>query len=504
MQWKHGYFADSGYTFGVYPETMPWRLRWAAMLQGQVTPAEGFRYLDAGCGQGLNLIMAALSHPDSEFVGIDFLPDHIAHARALARSCGLSNVRFIEQDFVTLAAEPHRLGEFDYVVAHGISTWVAPQVKEALTHLISQVLLPGGLCYNSYNTYPGWLGLGPFQHLVLLEQRYQTGAAALQRARQIMGHLQTHAPGLAQQLPQMTNRLKVMDQADPAYLVQEYNNQHWQPVYVSQMIDSMAAVKLSYLGTATLPDAFEAALSSPLRELLAAQSAPSLREQLRDYALVQSFRRDLYVKGRTPSWPLALLDTIGTQRFRANPLMPLPAEGEPFVVTGGAIELKGAAERYLPVYQCIHSAGANGIEVARMMPDGASSDLSAIVQILSLLLHGGWLLPVVDARAKAADGNRALAGAVCQGAPYRYLAVPGAASAIAMTDTDWLLYDLETRDVPKAQWPDQLKTRLAALNKQLARDGKPLTEPKAVHQRIQELIDAYALKHQLLVELGGA
>ena len=88
MDWKHGYFAESGYTYGYYPETMPMRLRWAALIQGHTAPPSKFRYLDAGCGQGLNLILAAAAHPDSEFVGIDFLPEHIAHGKALAETCG--------------------------------------------------------------------------------------------------------------------------------------------------------------------------------------------------------------------------------------------------------------------------------------------------------------------------------------------------------------------------------------------------------------------------------
>ena len=95
MDWKHGYYADAGYTYGFYPETSPARLQWAALIQGHALPRQRFRYLDAGCGQGLSVIFAAAAHPDSEFVGIDFLPEHIAHARRLAEAAGLDNVTFV-------------------------------------------------------------------------------------------------------------------------------------------------------------------------------------------------------------------------------------------------------------------------------------------------------------------------------------------------------------------------------------------------------------------------
>ncbi|MFN5746076.1 MAG: class I SAM-dependent methyltransferase, partial [Methylococcaceae bacterium] len=147
-QWNHGYYVDSVYTFGYYPETMPVRLHWASLINDHITPTRQFRYLDAGCGQGFNLIMAAAAHPDSDFVGLDFLPEHIAHATRLARCCGLTNVRFIEADFVDLADDPAALGSFDYAICHGVSSWVAPEVKRGLYRLIGQVLKPGGVFYN--------------------------------------------------------------------------------------------------------------------------------------------------------------------------------------------------------------------------------------------------------------------------------------------------------------------------------------------------------------------
>ena len=246
MDWKHGYYADAGYTYGFYPEASPARLQWAALIQGHALPRQRFRYLDAGCGQGLSVIFAAAAHPDSEFVGIDFLPEHIAHARRLAEAAGLDNVTFVEGDFVTLARNPAALGAFDYAICHGITTWIAPEVKSALFDLIGQTLRPGGVFYNSYNTYPGWLASVPFQHYVLLEQRTKTGTLALKAARELMERLQKiPSPSIFASLPGLQGRLKSLESQDPAYLVQEYNNQFWQPVFVTEMIDAMAAVKLS-------------------------------------------------------------------------------------------------------------------------------------------------------------------------------------------------------------------------------------------------------------------
>lgn len=504
MNWKHGYYADSGYTYGFYAETMPWRLHWAALLHNHLTPAKGFRYLDTGCGQGLNLILAALNHPDSEFVGIDFLPEHIAHATALAERCGLKNVRFIEGDFVQLADDPADLGTFDYAVAHGITSWIAPPVKAALFRLIGRVLKPGGLCYNSYNTHPGWLGTVPFQHLVLLEQRHHAGSVALERARTTTERLKTLAPNFFAQLPQLDKRLAGLDKQDPAYLVQEYNNQFWQPVFVSQMIDDLAREKLDYLGTATLPEAFDGVLPAELRALLDEQPRTDLREQLRDYALVQSFRRDLYVKGRRKLWPRERARLLGDQRFIANPLTPPPEAGQPFVIKGGALELKGDADKYGSVYQALAKAPARqGLSLAQFAEGSDTNAQLRVLQIITLLLHGGWVLPVGISE-RPAKGNQALIEAALTGAPYKYLAAPQAGTAITMKDTDWMLYQLHQSKLPANQWPEQILKQLAAHGKSLARDGQPITDAQERQTQLTDLIRAYASKHELLKTLGAA
>lgn len=188
MDWKHGYYADGGYTYGFYPEMAPERIGWLAALKGYQLPTQRFRYVDMGCGQGVHLAILAALHPDAEFWGVDFMPVHIGHARQLAERAGLANVHFIEADFLALQQDLEAgkvlpggltLGDVDYVVAHGISTWVAPAVREALFALASALLRPGGFFYNSYNAFPGWLDAVPFQNLVLQLQRRSGGVQAL-------------------------------------------------------------------------------------------------------------------------------------------------------------------------------------------------------------------------------------------------------------------------------------------------------------------------------------
>jgi SAM-dependent methyltransferase len=489
MDWTHGYYANQGYSYGYYPETMPARLRWASLLHGHLVPERGFRYLDAGCGQGLNLLIAAALHPDSEFVGIDFLPEHVANARDLARHCGLDNVTIIEGDFVELAADPSALGPFDMAVCHGISTWVGEPVKQALFKLIGATLRPGGIFYNSYNTQPGWLGAVPFQHLILLEQRSRSGPEALKAARGSLDRLSQCADAMFKAQPSLGARLKSTETQDPAYLLQEYNNEFWRPVFVSEMIDAMRAVKLDFLGTATLADAFENLMKPELRDLLKEQPSVVLREQMRDYAISQSFRRDIYVKGKRQSWELEHADAVRSYGVLANPLIPRPQGDQPYKIMASGTELAGNAKHYNALLAQIE-ASPGGLTVAELID--AETDRrrkSSVFETLSMMVHGGWLTPRLPApNPLGPEIVAALAQAVCQGAPYRYTPLPATGTAQRLNDTDWIMLQLVGEGVARAQMAPKLIDRLGRLNRKLARDGKPIDDAQQSREHADKLV----------------
>lgn len=459
---------------------MPTWLRWAALLQGHNAPAEKFRYLDAGCGQGFNLILAAACHPESEFVGIDFMPEHIAHARQLADACALQNITFQEADFVELAASPASLGEFDYAVCHGITTWVAPVVKQALFKLLGHVLRPGGVFYNSYNTLPGWLPMLPFQHLDMLEQRSKPGPAALKAAQQTLLKLLPYAPALAKSLPSLQGRLERMAGQNTEYLLQEYNNQYWQPVFVSQMIEDLAAVKLNYMGTASLIDASDATLPPPVRDMLANHSSLVQREQLRDFAVNQSFRRDLYVKGFHKPWPGDLLRMQA--KLRVQPglhHMTRPAAGQPFVFSAGMVELQGSAQLYHGLLDEVvkHPGGISLGELAERHPLSGGTNL---LQSISMLMHGGWVITQCQApglAAKPSAVNQVLARAALAGAPYKFAVAPLAGTAVSMSEVDWCLLQAHFEQVPPSQRAAAVLQALAGMGKALAHNGLPVADP---------------------------
>ena len=110
------------------------------------------RVLEIGCGEGINLMSIAVTAPRSQCVGFDLAETAIATGRATAAAAGLTNVELSVMDILNT---PDSLGEFDYIVAHGVYAWVPARVRDATMRLIGRTLAPNGLALVSYNAMPG-------------------------------------------------------------------------------------------------------------------------------------------------------------------------------------------------------------------------------------------------------------------------------------------------------------------------------------------------------------
>lgn len=110
------------------------------------------RVLELGCGSGGNLIPLADRHPDSTFFGVDLSPAAIAQGQRRIDALGLTNLRLEQMDVMDF---PPAAGEFDFIVAHGLLSWVPPPVRDRVLAIAGRHLAPQGIAYVSYNAYPG-------------------------------------------------------------------------------------------------------------------------------------------------------------------------------------------------------------------------------------------------------------------------------------------------------------------------------------------------------------
>ncbi len=299
---KSAYVDDVTYVRHFVAEQSPSRLRLAAALNGIAPPpGDDFDYLELGCAHGDTITALAAAHPKARFVGIDLLPDHVASAKRLARDGGVENIGFLERDFAKLADDD--LAEFDFIALHGVLSWIGPDKRAALLELVQRKLKPGGLLYVSYNTLPGWASVEPLRQLVLAPAAgARASAASVDAAARGIAFADALARGGAEyfvQNPSAREVLDTMKRAELPYVVHEYLHDHWVPMYFSRVAYEMAARDLYFVGVQPLALNFrDTAIPPALDELFGAVTDRLRFESLKDFAVNEFFRRDLYRRGK--------------------------------------------------------------------------------------------------------------------------------------------------------------------------------------------------------------
>jgi SAM-dependent methyltransferase len=296
----NGYVTDTSYTDQFFRELSPAWLNYVAALNG-ATPrplGEGFVYLELGCGFGASTVVNAGAYPQGEFHGCDIIPAHIDGARRHAAALDVTNARFHEADFGQLL--DRQLPACDFIVLHGVYSWVGPGARDAVRRVIRTRLKPGGLVYVSYNCLPGWAGEAPLRKLLVELAGSESGDTA-QRTAAALAALTAFSktrPRYFKANPSAPTAIEAYNKRDTEYVVHEFMNAEWQPFYSVDVADELADAGLRYVGSATLAENHPALLLDAESAKGVASFATDRQRQLAtDFAVNQRFRRDVFVRG---------------------------------------------------------------------------------------------------------------------------------------------------------------------------------------------------------------
>ncbi|MBC8071432.1 MAG: class I SAM-dependent methyltransferase [Deltaproteobacteria bacterium] len=203
--------------------TAPERLALASLLHGGPrTKRAGYRMLELGCGDGTNLLALAYFRRHAQFVGVDGSAKHVELGRARVRELGLGNLHFIHADLRELGAQLE--GVFEYVVAHGLISWVPDDVRDAVLALSRTRLADDGLVYLNYNAQPGWSVRGLVRRMLLRHTEDIVGlrartVAAQHAAAQLRAQLLTSDHPWSQLL---AGELGLVVEGEASYIAHEY------------------------------------------------------------------------------------------------------------------------------------------------------------------------------------------------------------------------------------------------------------------------------------------
>ena len=169
-------------------QTHPNRLAAVATLFGMRPAAVArCRVLEIGCGAGGNLIPLAYYLPESHFTGIDLAAQPIDSARLTAAALELANLDLRVADLRDLGPAD---GEFDYILAHGLYSWIPEDARDRLLAVCRERLAPNGVAFVSYSAYPGRYPRRMLREILLLHTRgIEDPAARIAEARRLLAQL---------------------------------------------------------------------------------------------------------------------------------------------------------------------------------------------------------------------------------------------------------------------------------------------------------------------------
>jgi methyltransferase-like protein/SAM-dependent methyltransferase len=281
------------YPYLAHRHTDPDRLATIARFHGIVTPpVEKCRVLEVGCAVGGNLASLAMPLPGAQFVGFDISEGQIEQGRAAMTAAGVGNVALVALDLMDVGT---MLGTFDYIVAHGVLSWISPDAQDELFALIARSLAPNGVAYVSYNARPGWHELSVVRDGMIFDMRgVEDPHERVQRAREYLDWLLTSMPDGGRYGQRFIEEVKLVQSLDDQSLTHEYLGPYHMPIHFQKV-----AARANHHGLAYLCDA-EPALSAdhslaPEAERARQRSPGELvfAEQYYDFLTNRRFRRTL-------------------------------------------------------------------------------------------------------------------------------------------------------------------------------------------------------------------
>ena len=277
-----------------YSSTHPDHLATIAKLFGMQPPdVDSARVLELGCAAGGNLIPLAVAIPSAIFVGIDLSKRQLNDGWKLIERLGLKNIDLQHRNISDVGPED---GMFDYILCHGVFSWVSHEVQEQIFSICSENLSPNGVAYISYNTNPGWYMRGMVRQMMCYHARqFDDPNAQVQQARALLDFLIKASSSGDEAYRALLNReLEILRGRQDSYLFHEHLEEVNEPLFFYEFIERAEKHELRYLAETQfnemLPANFGSDVDKTLRELNVGL-IPT--EQYLDFLRNRTFRRTL-------------------------------------------------------------------------------------------------------------------------------------------------------------------------------------------------------------------
>jgi methyltransferase-like protein/SAM-dependent methyltransferase len=323
------------------------------------------RVLEIGCASGGNLLPQALSYPKASFTGLDLSADQVALANKQKEALGLKNVEFRQQDILAFDLKKEK-GKYDYIIAHGVFSWVPEKVRVALLELCSAALTPEGLAVISYNTLPGWNAVRSLREMMLYHiGRFATPTEKVGQARALLDFL-------LESVPEHNTAYRALIQGErdllkglnDSYLFHDHLEEVNAQFYFHDFLRQAQDKGLEYVGDTQISSMYVGNMPPKALETLKAVGDIAAQEQYMDFVTNRRFRTTiLQKKGRKilrDLKPEQILDFYLTANYMPDAATAATKEEASFTgVAGGRFTTRGAPA--VALYRALWENGSRPI-----------------------------------------------------------------------------------------------------------------------------------------------
>lgn len=276
-----------------HAQTHPERLAVIGTLLGlePVSP-KGCRVLELGCGDGGNLVPMAWGLPQSEFLGIDLASRPIAKGQKMISELAMTNVRLVQGSITEITAD---WGKFDYLIAHGLYSWVPADIQNHLLAICRNFLAPNGIAFVSYNALPGGHLRTMLREMMLFHVRgFDSADERVKQAVALVKFLADAREADDEYRLWVKSELDSIVAHHEGHLFHDELAELNEPLYFTKFIERAATHGLQYLAEADYFEMFDHSFNASTRQTLARLAGNRIaREQYLDFLKCRRFRQTL-------------------------------------------------------------------------------------------------------------------------------------------------------------------------------------------------------------------
>lgn len=279
-----------------YPQSAPEHLKTIGVLFGMNPPKlEKARILELGCAAGGNLFPIAHKYPDAEVIGVDLSSVQIQQGQDLIKKSGIKN---LDLQHKSITDVDESMGKFDYIISHGVFSWVPDDVQEKMLEICGKMLTDNGIAYISYNTLPGWNMVRSIREMMMYHSAgFEGDANKVQQSRLLLEFLKDSTEGSNTPYSQfLRNEAQLLANQPDHYIRHEHLETMNKQFYFSDFMKMASSNGLQYLGDSVLSSMYIGNLPKKASDKLAEIKDIVRTEQYMDYVTNRRFRSTLLCK----------------------------------------------------------------------------------------------------------------------------------------------------------------------------------------------------------------